>query len=347
MRMQSVLFMFIIVTLLVAACNTAPTEEPLPTVAQLPTATSSYTPSPTHTPTITPSPTNTPTATFTPTATPTLTFTPSLSPTHTPTFTPTLTPTPTFTETPSVTPTSAQPTILSYSSSIVQARPGDEITLSWATDSDGVEIQELNAQGVALAIYTSTPTGQLVLAIPAGAQDQIIYRLVAKRGGQLATRSIPITISCAASWFFGNEFAPAGSDCPSGPPEILPGAFQPFERGFMVWIGGARNFVVGADSTTNRYMRYANTWDGVTVYPCACGSAPAGFLDPQGIFNWAYNNTLAPIGTWNSAIGWAINNIDQSARQIQFEEGGAFYIETPIGVFRFSGEAAGTWTKIK
>ncbi len=79
------------------------------TVALLPVAFPSPTPTATFTPTLTPTstPTNTPTPTYTPT--PTATFTPTPTPTFTytptPTYTPTRTPTPTFTLTPTQTPT--------------------------------------------------------------------------------------------------------------------------------------------------------------------------------------------------------------------------------------------------
>lgn len=71
----------------------------LPVAFPSPTPTATFTPTPTAT--FTPTPTRTPTPTFTPTSTPTFT------PTPTPTRTPTPTPTPTATPTPSPTPTPA------------------------------------------------------------------------------------------------------------------------------------------------------------------------------------------------------------------------------------------------
>ena len=80
----------------IAACTPPLEEAPLPTIAQLPTVTPTYTP--TGTPTPTQTPTATPTITFTPTASPTNTYTPTFTPSKTytpsPTFTPTMTPTP-------------------------------------------------------------------------------------------------------------------------------------------------------------------------------------------------------------------------------------------------------------
>ncbi|MFN8449940.1 MAG: hypothetical protein U0521_15480 [Anaerolineae bacterium] len=32
------------------------------------------------------------------------------------------------------------------------------------------------------------------------------------------------------------------------------------------------------------------------------------------MFNWVYYKSLAPVGTWNSAIGWATGNIVNQSR---------------------------------
>jgi hypothetical protein len=96
--------LWVIVTLLIGACSTAPEDTSLPTIAILPSATITDTPLPTDTPTAT----STPTPTETPLP-PTWTFTPSATHTFTPlptnTSLPTWTPLPSSTPTPTVTPT--------------------------------------------------------------------------------------------------------------------------------------------------------------------------------------------------------------------------------------------------
>jgi hypothetical protein len=46
---------------------------------------------------------------------------------------------------------------------------------------------------------------------------------------------------------------------------------------------------------------------------------------------------------------WAISNTyNTDNRTIQFEQNtGAFYVDAPVGVFRFNGQSPTTWTKIK
>ncbi len=102
----------------IAACQPTP-EEPdtLPTLAVLPSATASETPSDTPTPTTTPSDTPIPTETVTPS--PTLTET--IAPTATDTPSPTLTRTPTRTPTPSPTPNAAAALRASATARILEA----------------------------------------------------------------------------------------------------------------------------------------------------------------------------------------------------------------------------------
>ncbi len=347
------IIVFLIVILIFTGCDGQTAEEALPTLRVLPsptpTDTPTDTPTPTDTliPTTTDTPTTTPSPTPTSTSTPTLTLTSSLTPTSTLTFTPTLTHTPTFTLTPSLTPTSELPQIFSFTASATTVGGGTPITLAWATDGDSARIEEINQQGDVVQIFSVTPSGQLPVTVPGTYGSQVIYRLVAIRGGQEASSSLPITVACSFDWFFGNQSAPADAGCPTAVGAIGPGAYQPFESGLMIHVtANSLNRVYGLDNANFRYMSYPNSWDGTTIIP---GTPPGGLLNPQGVFNWMYNSTLAPIGTWNSAIGWATANIDNSVRTIQYGDDGSFYIDIPGGgVYRFSGsDTSGTWTRIR
>ncbi len=191
------------------------------------------------------------------------------------------------------------------------------------------------------------PTGTLPVTVPGNLGRSPVYRLVAQRGGQEVTQSLAISVTCSISWFFGDQYAPAGSGCPTAVGAIGQGAFQQFERGYMIFVNAnSLNTVYGLQNDSNRYISYLNGWDGTTVETCA-SSPPSGLFSPQGVFNWAYCRTLAPIGSWSQQIGWAVGNINNDNRTIQFEDGtGAFYIDTPVGVFRFNGPSPNTWTKI-
>lgn len=346
---------FIVILVLLTACQPPAAEVvDLPTLAVLPSLTPSNTPTstptptytPTATPTFTPTATNTPlpTATFTPSITSTFTITPTFTVTPTATATPTFTPTATFT----ASPTPNTPQIIAFTASANNVAPNTSVMLSWQTVSDSARIDQLNQQGAVVQTFSVVPTGQLPVSVPGNQGRLVIYRLTALRGGQQATASVPITIQCSIGWFFGNEFAPPDAGCPTTVGAVGSGAFQAFERGFMVYVNAnGLNTVYGLQTGGNMYISYPNGWDGTTAYTCA-SSPPAGLLAPQDMFAWLYCTTNAPIGGWSQAVGWATSAINKDPRTIQYEDGtGAFYIDSPLGVFRFSNPQTRTWTKIK
>ncbi len=345
--------------LLLAACQPQAETVVLPTVAVLPSLT------PSNTPTIAPSPTLTSTATYTPTATPTstatpitptATFTPSktstftLTPTFTLTATNTLTNTPvppTSTNTPVATATPLAPQILSFNPSATNVTANSSVTLVWSAQAESARIDVMNAQGQVTQTFNVVPSGSLPVTIPSNLGTLVVYRLTVFRGAQQDTRSVAITVQCATAWFFGNQYAPPNSGCPTGPQTTGTGAFQAFERGFMIYINDSnRNTIFGAQNQDARFITYPNGWDGTTAYTCF-GTPTSGLVAPQNMFAWVYCNTNAPIGAWTSSVGFGTINIDTGNRTIQFEDTGAVYIDSPLGVFRFSNASSGTWTKIK
>lgn len=343
-----------VLLILTGACsNDVQQVAEIPTEFVLPSQTPSDTPTSTLTPTTTLTPTNTSTTTNTPTLTPTasvtasLTFTPSTTPTFTLTPTDTATNTPPASATPTATATSAQPQILSFTASTTTGAPGTSITLTWQSVADGARIEQLNTQGaIVQALGTVTPSGSLPVTLPSGQGNQVIYRLVAGRGGQEVSSSLPITLTCQISWFFGDQFAPAGSGCPTAVGTVASGAFQPFERGVMIFLA-SNNKVYGLQNQNNQFLAYTSTWDGTTTYNCA-GTPPGGLFAAQGVLDWAYCNTLGSGGLWKDLLGWASTNIDGSTRTFQLSDTGAFFIDAPGGaVYRFSGGDSGTWIKVK
>lgn len=344
--------LFMIVTLLFIVTAACQPQQPqvieLPTLAVLPSETPSNTPLPaTETPTPTPTntPTDTPTFTSTVTATSTLTPTVTLTPTSTITPTSTLTPTNTATNTPEPTATPNVPQILEFSASSTSVAPNTNITLRWSTVADSARIDQLNQQGAVVQTFSVPPVGEIAVVVPGNLGRLVIYRLSALRGGQEVTQSVPVTITCSIAWFFGNEFAPIGSGCPVALGAVAAGKFQSFERGVMIYVtANGLDRIYGLQNDGNRYTSFVSGWEEPSPdYP----DAPGGLFKPREDFRWAFLNTNAPIGTWQTAIGWATTDINRDPRTIQYEDTGAFYIDSPIGVYRFSGGDSGTWVKIK
>ncbi|MDX2160936.1 MAG: hypothetical protein SF162_06385 [bacterium] len=332
-----------------------------PTLTRTPTATDSPTATATPTPTITltPTATDTPTATRTalpsdtPTATPTRTLTPTATFTRTPIPTATATATATFTPTLTPTATIPAPQIFSFVASPTLTAPNGTIFLTWSGEGEIARIETLNVQGFATQIIPVPVTGNYSIVAAPQTGRVINFRLVITRGGQETSRNAVVQIACSTSYFFGDTLAPT-APCPGGPVSVVSGAYQPFQFGIMLYVNGnvsgtAINRIYGLISTNSTYGSAQNGWDGTTIRE---ETPPTNFFRPQQMFNWFYYNTLAPVGGWNSALGWATQNIDTSARSIQYEGavGGAnpFYIDAPGGlVFRFSGGDSGTWSRIR
>lgn len=354
------IFLLSLIMVMVVACGNQE-EDPLPTLAivpsatitdtptitptftETPTQTPSDTPTPTLTPTITPSPTST--LTFTPsvTATPTLTLTFTLTPTFTTTPTSTQTFTPTATETPPV------PIINFFQSNVAQASPGSQVTLRWSASAETVQILQLQlGTNTAIQTFAVPPVGSQVVTLPtAGSQAQ--YRLVAERNAQQTTTDILITLTCPQNWFF-SVTAPGG-DCPSGTATSVVGAFQLFERGimFMYTNQSATQRVCGLQNEQNRYLCYDNGWDGSTIISVPEGPPPGGLSEPDDMFNWAFDSTLASGGKWIDKIGWAtIGSADNNPVTVQYDTQNRLYIRVPNGTYFLNGSpTSGTWTKIE
>jgi len=355
-----IFLILMVILVLGAGCQQGAQEVgELPTLMVLPSST------PTDTPTNTPTPTatRTPTATSTPTntPTPTRTLTPTPRATNTATITATFTITPTFTATPTNTATNTPPAtatpnapqILSFTASATTVQANASITLTWNAIADTARIDQLNQQGAVVQSFPVIPSGSLPVTVPGNQGRVVVYRLVAQRAGQEVTSSLAITIQCSLSWFFGDQFAPPNAGCPQAAGAIGGGRFQQFERGYAILVTANNlNQVYGLVNQDSRYIAYTMTWDQATTYNCY-GSPPSGKFAPLGVFDWLFCNTNPPVippgqgNPWLNALGWGTGDLNKEQRTIQFENGtGAFYVDSPVGVFRFNGPSPNTWTKI-
>lgn len=332
------------------------TLTPSPTFTDTPTPTETHTPTPSATLTWTPSPTFTPSFTNTPTFTPSNTRRPTSTPTNTrrptSTATNTLIPTATFTETPTTIPSATvlPPVILNFSAVPPSIAAGGTVMLVWNAQADSARVEMLNGAGALLQAIPIPAAGQYSIVPPQNIGRQVMFRLVVTRAGVEDTRIVPVGIACAIPFFFGDQYAPPGAQCPGAQAVSGSGAFQPFERGIALAVNAPGiNRVYGLIDSTRQYAGAANSWDGTTLNN---SPAPSGLFMPQGVLNWLYYHTLAPVGGWNSALGWATANADTNTRIFQWEGaqsvGSAFYIDAPNGaVYRFSGGDVGTWARVR
>jgi hypothetical protein len=275
------------------------------------------------------------------------------------------------------------------------AAVGASIILRWDTIADVVRVERLNINGQVVQTFSVTPIGQLPVTIPANEGNTITYRLTGIRGvqevsavvtvavsdgtipiGTPATPVIPATpgtgtpggvTNCSVNWFFGNEFAPTEAGCPTAPAIQVAGAYQPFERGLMIYLAyppatvGTVYALVNdpAQPTQGSVSQYTNGWDNTSTFASyGCASAPpAGLYEPQLMLAWAYCTQLAPGGFWSTVLGYATNLIDTSQRNVQFDASGAVYVDVPdafgttTSIYRIvpvsQGQLSSQWTRIR
>jgi len=233
-------------------------------------------------------------------ATPT---TPSATPTYTPpateapTSTPKPSPRPSKTPKPTPRPTSTpvEPKILSFTASPDPLERGGTVTLTWnAQGVSGASITRLSPEG---DIFLETEaldlpsSGSITLPVPDWYTERVKYYLGARdANGALYQAYVTVGIICR----YEDYLAPR---CPLTQDDVW-AAYEPFERGYMVWRSDTRKiYVLYADG---RYETYDDTWnDGEPVD--VPGTPPQGLHVPVRGFGTLY----AQEPRIRNGLGWA------------------------------------------
>lgn len=174
------------------------------------------------------------------------------------------------------------------------------------------------------------PVSQSSLTVPGG-DTRVVYRLVASRGGQETSLSVAIAVTCPTPWFFPN--APAALGCPAGPASSTAGAYQPFERGWMIrlQLGSGQDRVCGIQNDRQRYSCFA--FVPYTGTPAV--TPPAGLFPPGADFQEVFYDKLAIGGFWYDIIGWGTTSVSNAPLTTQRDSQGRIYVQTPLGIYRF------------
>ena len=293
-RITILLLTAMICTALVGCSGLVPEE---PTIAFLPTLTPSIP--------VTATLENPPTLTSTLTLTPTITLTPRI------TSTSLIGPTQEFEEgdaTPTVVGINAQqiPVIKYFVATPLAVKPGDPVLLFWSTeDAASAAVYRLNPDGSPGRTWAVQTEGSLTVVPRSTGQDEI-YILSVTNGITTIERSITITISCEAVWFF--DPVPEGG-CPQEAPLAINAIYQQFERGQMIWLSNSGQIIVLFDDSPDNIDEETPAW---TVLPDTFVEGqpqedpninpPEGFLEPiRGFGNaWRQNESV------RDRLGWAI-----------------------------------------
>jgi hypothetical protein len=299
---------YLILILLITACNRAPatlpavavmptdTITPTPTITNTPTSTptatatntptATFTPTntPTHTPTFTSTPTNTATATATvPTNTPTNTLTPSITPTFTFTPRPTLTPTPTFTATP-------LPFINSFTVDPTTVTTGGTVTVRWNANGEFITLEQIGADGTSIFIDPVQASGERNYVLTTDNGTSITVRLTVERGGVEEKQEIVVTVQCPTPWFF----TPAPAECPTVAAQPGSYVYQQFERGIGVFVPNNNYVYFIATDGSSQGFGFANVWNTSIPIPPSVRPIPPGRVVSEGQIGYAWRVQVWP-----------------------------------------------------
>jgi hypothetical protein len=208
------------------------------------------------------------------------------------------------------------------------------LNIAWQTNN-AVTIR-IEAAGYVVSI-PNAPTGSynLPLADVNFTGDTLEVRVTAfdsNNNTDARTQTITITNTrpvCQNEWQMDVDT----TECPS-PSTSSTGAYQLFDRGFMVWNQGSVSMMVFYNDGT--MAQFADTWNGAEY--TIDGTPPAGKYAPERGFGYLW--TTQP--SVRSSLGWgAAPEVNHTVVQQATISGGATYITLPEGrVVRFG---AGRW----
>lgn len=242
--------------------------------------------------------------------------------------------------TPLVSPATSGPAILSFQADREAIMPGEVFTLTWKSAGAVQAWLYLLAEGRLLQGVPVPPAGSRTLTAPADLRQPLEYMLfVFDASGVYASRSLRLPLrQCPESWFFPH--APA--ECPSGPPVISFAAYQPFERGHMIWIQARDEiFVLFADDQVRRWQVFADLFEeGMPEYDPTL-MPPPGRLQPIRGFGLVWRNDAEV----RSRLGWALRPEQGFTTRIQAtarERYNVLFIQAPDGgIWQLDPEGSG------
>jgi hypothetical protein len=321
----------LMMALAVGACG-ATAQQVIPT--DPPTTTATFTPSPSRTPGVNDTPTITPTP---------IPVSPTGGPSPTALFGPTRTPAQTD-PTPTRILNPNAPRIEFFTSDVLAAAPGSNITLFWSTRNiNSASIYRLDRSGTRSQVWNVPPDGQLVVTTRRSDRGQVDF--VLSIGEDVENQRLTIPLSCPDQWFF----IPVPDDCPTGPPEETRMIEERFERGRMVYIAATNAvYVLFNDGFEPAWIAFENRYDPAvhseieeSFLPPPGFSQPIGILgfvwrrdlirnrlglalDPEVKYDGSYQTALTPSG----ADSLYLSSADGTVLQL-LPEGSAWQIITP------------------
>lgn len=238
--------------------------------------------------------------------------------------------------------------IVSFTASADRVRnEGQGITLSWQATGAAAYLyicppaanqtceRPLEAQPVPLA-YTTPPISGFRYAGP------VRYRLEVVDGEASATRDVTVEVVCAHEAI--GEVAGFHA-CPVEPIRYVFTAWQPFERGVMMWISESRQIWVMTDD--QHLQIFDDRYQEGDPTPAAV--APPDRFTPQRGFGRVWEGLGGP----DSRLGWALG--EETGYDAGWQPAGRYsfttYIGGPFGILYaitiIPGSSTGYWVQIR
>ncbi len=207
-------------------------------------------------------------------------------------------------------PTNPQPpVIVSFTVTPTTIERGDTVRLTWNVQNTTSVNLSRGALGVPVDLGTYPPIGALDYTALSADVYEIPFSVIPVdemgRKSQTVRQVLTVTIRCPYTYFFGaTSVADVAGTCPLDAVQTVPGAFQTFEQGMMIWRSDTHEILVLYPD--GRYWPFADTWtdgepDAVTETP------PTGRYAPVRGFGklWASENSGNDATPLRQKVGWA------------------------------------------
>lgn len=231
---------------------------------------------------------------------PTLTPFPTATATLTPTWTGSPPPSTPGESTPPPTSVSFQ-YIQSFTADPMEINPGQPITLSWETTGDSVTLWRLAATGQLSEWWDVEQSGSKVVETSERDRNAVRYMLFVTSGEVQEQAMVTINVRCTAEWFF----SPEPDICPLEAAVTSDAAYQPFERGYMFWLGVRdRIYALVQRDVSREYYAFTDPWEPGLPESDPNITPPPGYVQPVRGFGMVWRGEIDLTANLRELLGW-------------------------------------------
>lgn len=188
---------------------------------------------------------------------------------------------------------------------------GENVTFAWDIGGTFTQaginwIPDAFRPSLMLATSITTNNGTTSFTIPDYLRGTYTFTLWATDSTGVTTfkDSNAVTVNCPTIAFFVSDPTIQNDECAAAPAAAQSAAYQPFERGFMVWFewNGSRQFAIIENNKTN-FALYRD--GGQTAAPTE--TPPAGLFAPMNGFGYLW--VTHPSGGITSSEHFCVSNL--------------------------------------